>query len=534
MVKSDYDDDPRTGKTRLPRWHDLRTNKDRSFIHNLLWQELDLADDFQWTCTEDCKRFKARINKERIYDFLAGLNQDLDVVHSRILAIKSLPEIEEVFAEVRREETHKRVMLDPTKTTVLVPSGDNSALTARGKLYGKPQNWKDNKENRSTSQNPRVFQIASKPGNKTGENVSLNKDQLEQLYKLLTPSVATVSPPLGLNTSFLAQKCTFRTALSNTTEKLDPWIIDSSASNHMTGWFPCNSCKDWYNCSNPHITLYDVLHVPKLACNLLSISKLTKDLDYSVQFLPSHCEFQEVTSGNRIGSAKELGGLYYFEDDNFENKQAFTASSIAPNQPAASELSQFQSTVAAEPSQLQPTAIVEPSQLQSTTTIEPVVPTTDYNIRPGGAQQHQQELRVYSWHIRPRDVESTMVFQPYQELDPTILPEVNDLNLPIVVRKGTRLAKTETPKNIYEALNKSEWKKAILEEMAAPNKNHTWEIVNKPEEKTPVGCKWVFAIKYKSDGSINRYKARLAAKDSHKLMELITKKHSPRFPNSIP
>ena len=48
--------------------------------------------------------------------------------------------------------------------------------------------------------------------------------------------------------------------------------------------------------------------------------------------------------------------------------------------------------------------------------------------------------------------------------------------------------------------------------MAAPNKNHTWEIVNKPEEKTPVGCKWVFAIKYKSDGSIDRYKARLVAK----------------------
>ena len=47
-----------------------------------LWQELDLADDFQWTCTEDCERFKERINKEHINNFLAGLNQDLDAVHS--------------------------------------------------------------------------------------------------------------------------------------------------------------------------------------------------------------------------------------------------------------------------------------------------------------------------------------------------------------------------------------------------------------------------------------------------------------------
>ena len=48
--------------------------------------------------------------------------------------------------------------------------------------------------------------------------------------------------------------------------------------------------------------------------------------------------------------------------------------------------------------------------------------------------------------------------------------------------------------------------------MVALEKNHTWDIVNNPEGKTPIGCKWVFAIKYKSDGSIDRYKARLVAK----------------------
>ncbi|RVW27277.1 hypothetical protein CK203_103086 [Vitis vinifera] len=36
---SDSDGDPRTGKTGLPRWHDLRTNKDRTFIHNLVCKQ---------------------------------------------------------------------------------------------------------------------------------------------------------------------------------------------------------------------------------------------------------------------------------------------------------------------------------------------------------------------------------------------------------------------------------------------------------------------------------------------------------------
>ena len=32
------------------------------------------------------------------------------------------------------------------------------------------------------------------------------------------------------------------------------------------------------------------------------------------------------------------------------------------------------------------------------------------------------------------------------------------------------------------------------------------------KEKTVVGCKWLFTVKYKSDGTIERYKARLVAK----------------------
>ena len=71
---------------------------------------------------------------------------------------------------------------------------------------------------------------------------------------------------------------------------------------------------------------------------------------------------------------------------------------------------------------------------------------------------------------------------------------------------------TEVPRNIQEALKSPEWKAAVLEEMKALKKNETWDVVEIPRGKTPVGCKWVFTIKYNSDGGIERYKARLVAK----------------------
>ncbi|XP_065618792.1 uncharacterized mitochondrial protein AtMg00810-like [Quercus suber] len=49
-------------------------------------------------------------------------------------------------------------------------------------------------------------------------------------------------------------------------------------------------------------------------------------------------------------------------------------------------------------------------------------------------------------------------------------------------------------------------------EIDALEQNHTWSVVPLPPPKRVVGCKWVFRIKYKADGSIERYKARLVAK----------------------
>nr|XP_023925928.1 uncharacterized protein LOC112037348 [Quercus suber] len=49
-------------------------------------------------------------------------------------------------------------------------------------------------------------------------------------------------------------------------------------------------------------------------------------------------------------------------------------------------------------------------------------------------------------------------------------------------------------------------------EISALEANQTWTVTTLPPSKKPIGCKWVYRVKYKSDGSVERYKARLVAK----------------------
>lgn len=66
---------------------------------------------------------------------------------------------------------------------------------------------------------------------------------------------------------------------------------------------------------SPRIMLKGILHVLNLSCNLLSISKITKDLQCVVNFTPSLCVFQKQHLGKKISNTRELYGLYYFENE---------------------------------------------------------------------------------------------------------------------------------------------------------------------------------------------------------------------------
>ena len=56
------------------------------------------------------------------------------------------------------------------------------------------------------------------------------------------------------------------------------------------------------------------------------------------------------------------------------------------------------------------------------------------------------------------------------------------------------------------------WKQAMQEEIQALHDNGTWTLVPYHSSMNLVGSRWVYKIKRRADGSIERYKARLVAR----------------------
>ena len=53
---------------------------------------------------------------------------------------------------------------------------------------------------------------------------------------------------------------------------------------------------------------------------------------------------------------------------------------------------------------------------------------------------------------------------------------------------------------------------AIGDEMDSMARNKVWELIDLPPGRKSIGNKWVFKIKHRADGSIDKFKARLVAK----------------------
>ena len=68
------------------------------------------------------------------------------------------------------------------------------------------------------------------------------------------------------------------------------------------------------------------------------------------------------------------------------------------------------------------------------------------------------------------------------------------------------------PSTLQDAINSenfSQWISAINEEFDLLDENKTWVLIERPKNENVISNRWIFKRKYKADGTIDKYKARL-------------------------
>ena len=76
-----------------------------------LWLELDHYQDIKMECSKDAATLNQIQERDRIVEFLVGLNPEYDQVRIQVLGREKLTTLNEVFSIVRSEKNKRRAML---------------------------------------------------------------------------------------------------------------------------------------------------------------------------------------------------------------------------------------------------------------------------------------------------------------------------------------------------------------------------------------------------------------------------------------
>lgn len=94
-----------------------------------------------------------------------------------------------------------------------------------------------------------------------------------------------------------------------------------------------------------------------------------------------------------------------------------------------------------------------------------------------------------------------------------------------LVRPAHKFAKSVTKTNskiqepkiydkaIHNLIHGNRWRKAVNKELLNLNTHQTWSNTLLPSNQKAIRCKYVFRVKYNSNGFIERYKTRLIAEE---------------------
>ncbi|XP_059639379.1 uncharacterized protein LOC132281721 [Cornus florida] len=212
--------------------------------------------------------------------------------------------------------------------------------------------------------------------------------------------------------------------------------------------------------SMPHIYL-----VPNLSLNLLSVGQLT-ELGLTITFSSNGCVLQDPQAGQIIGTGRKIGRLFELSSLHLPTTTVSATSTLSKT----------------------PTFELWHSRLGHASLSR--VKTLASTAASHSSAQSEVPASAPTTHLRPH---STRVRNP-----PAHLSDFHCYHA---------LATLHAPHNFHEASSNPIWQHAMEEELGALSQTRTWDLVDLPLRKSAVGCKWVYMIKTRSDGFVERYKA---------------------------
>ena len=147
-----------------------------------------------------------------------------------------------------------------------------------------------------------------------------------------------------------------------------------------------------------------------------------------------------------------------------------------------------------------------------------ILPSTDSNIlspavgviNPTHLQDEPNNPQLPDYSNFP-DLPEEPNLPDLSKLDPMHLDAIR-LSNALIASVGEAISEPQTYHEAISSANFTYWQEAMDREYASLLENQTWDSIEKPSDRKPVQNKWVYKVKYKPNGEVDKFKARLVAK----------------------
>nr|GMC49225.1 retrovirus-related Pol polyprotein from transposon TNT 1-94 [Ipomoea batatas] len=323
-----------------------------------LWDEMMAISPLPKCVCSGCtcnisKQMADMKEKEQLYDFLMGLDEEFTAVKSHILCSKPTPSLGRAYHMVSEDEQQRQVSATHkpmAEATAFQTQKVFNEKDGRGRRRDKPTCGHCQKIGHTEDQ---CYEIIGYPAHwRKGLRDKRGGQYIDQKA---TPKVAhvdaDVNPLRSLTQAQMARLVQFLNTdeekfkhggasatpsvnMAGKIDKRNTWVIDSGATDHIvcdsnllnrveleSGDFPVTvpngdrvAVKSIGSTKLPNgLQINHVLNIPDFKCNLISVGKLTKDYNCTLTFFSDFCILQDLPSRKLIGVGRMCNGLYDLE-----------------------------------------------------------------------------------------------------------------------------------------------------------------------------------------------------------------------------